>query len=271
MHIDIWFHLLCYLLLGDIAIIPPAKDNVNSLCYLLLDFFRMQAYTSNRGDNMTTGQRIQQARKKAGLSQKQLGEKLGLSASMIGQWENDLRNPKIETLFRIADALNVDIGDLYDFSIQAERDRTLAEINQIKTELHTAQGQEREELESTLAILEESYEDVTIAIALQNLSKDTPKCQKTNREKIVDAFDMLNSDGQERAVERVEELTEIPRYRRHDSPEPPIDTSGDEAAPEPPVAPSCNEDPAPQSPSTISGRKDPAPPPEGTEEPPEGE
>lgn len=59
---------------------------------------------------MTTGQRIQQARKKAGLSQKQLGEKLGLSASMIGQWENDLRNPKRETLERIADALNVSVA-----------------------------------------------------------------------------------------------------------------------------------------------------------------
>lgn len=56
---------------------------------------------------MTTGQRIQQARKKAGLSQKQLGEKLGLSASMIGQWENDLRNPKRETLVKIAHALEI--------------------------------------------------------------------------------------------------------------------------------------------------------------------
>ena len=61
---------------------------------------------------MTTGQRIQQARKKAGLSQKQLGEKLGLSASMIGQWENDLRNPKFDTLRRIAAALNTPIHNL---------------------------------------------------------------------------------------------------------------------------------------------------------------
>lgn len=56
---------------------------------------------------MTTGKRIQQARKAKGLSQKQLGEKLDVSASMIGQYENDLRNPKVETLLRIAAALNV--------------------------------------------------------------------------------------------------------------------------------------------------------------------
>lgn len=56
---------------------------------------------------MTTGKRIQQARKAKGLSQKQLGEKLDVSASMIGQYENDLRNPKVETLLRIAAALDV--------------------------------------------------------------------------------------------------------------------------------------------------------------------
>lgn len=62
---------------------------------------------------MTTGKRIQQARKKAKLSQKELGEKLGVSASMIGQYENDLRNPKTETLVKIANALNVNISELY--------------------------------------------------------------------------------------------------------------------------------------------------------------
>lgn len=60
------------------------------------------------------GMRIQQIRKKSGLSQRQLGEKLGVSASMIGQWENDLRNPKYETLRRIAEALGTTIDYLYD-------------------------------------------------------------------------------------------------------------------------------------------------------------
>lgn len=69
---------------------------------------------------MTTGQLIQQARKSAGLSQKQLGEKLGLSASMIGQWENDLRNPKLETIQRIAAVLKVSVGYLlYGHTLRA--------------------------------------------------------------------------------------------------------------------------------------------------------
>ena len=61
---------------------------------------------------MTTGQRIQAARKAANISQRQLGKSLDVSGSMIAQWENDLRNPKIKTLERMATILNVDVNQL---------------------------------------------------------------------------------------------------------------------------------------------------------------
>lgn len=61
---------------------------------------------------MTTGERIQAARKEKGLSQQELGKRLGVSGSMIGQYENDLRNPKYDTLQKIADALGVQMGVL---------------------------------------------------------------------------------------------------------------------------------------------------------------
>ncbi len=61
---------------------------------------------------MTTGQRIQAARKQAKLSQKELGAKLGVSGSMIGQYENDQRKPKIQTLSKIAAALGTTVGYL---------------------------------------------------------------------------------------------------------------------------------------------------------------
>ena len=63
---------------------------------------------------MTTGQRIKAARKKAGLTQKELGERMGQSFQSIAQWENDLRNPKLETLQRIANALGISIYELID-------------------------------------------------------------------------------------------------------------------------------------------------------------
>lgn len=63
---------------------------------------------------MTTGERIRIARKNAGLTQKQLGEKLNLSYQAIAQWENGFRNPKFETLRKIANAIKCSVLDLID-------------------------------------------------------------------------------------------------------------------------------------------------------------
>ena len=39
------------------------------------------------------------------------------------------------------------------------------------------------------------------------------------QEKLMEYFSLLNQDGQEKAVERVEELTEIPKYQKDPPPE----------------------------------------------------
>lgn len=64
---------------------------------------------------MTTGELIKLARKGKNMSQKELAEKIGVSASMIGQYENGLRNPKVDTIQRIACALGIDWNQLVTF------------------------------------------------------------------------------------------------------------------------------------------------------------
>lgn len=61
---------------------------------------------------MTTGQLISTARKNAGMTQAELAQKLGISYVGISQWERDIRNPKKETLQRIADALDISLSEL---------------------------------------------------------------------------------------------------------------------------------------------------------------
>lgn len=56
---------------------------------------------------MTLGESIRRVRKKAGLTQAELANRLGISAAGIAQWENNIRNPKLETIKRIASALGV--------------------------------------------------------------------------------------------------------------------------------------------------------------------
>ena len=61
---------------------------------------------------MTLGERIKETRKKYGLSQKELGKLIGVSGSMIGQYETEQRKPKIETIMRIATALDIEWTDI---------------------------------------------------------------------------------------------------------------------------------------------------------------
>lgn len=58
---------------------------------------------------MTVAETIRQERKKAGLSQAELGKRLGVSQSMIAQYECGIRKPKMSTIQLISDALGADI------------------------------------------------------------------------------------------------------------------------------------------------------------------
>jgi transcriptional regulator with XRE-family HTH domain len=53
-------------------------------------------------------------RKSAGLSQKELADKSGVSQQMISMIENgERKNPGIDTMFRLANALHCGVHDIY--------------------------------------------------------------------------------------------------------------------------------------------------------------
>ena len=66
------------------------------------------------GYGLTIGERIRQARNEKGLTQKQLGSISGTSEITIRQYELGKRQPRIEQLQRIADALNISAYDLIE-------------------------------------------------------------------------------------------------------------------------------------------------------------
>ena len=63
---------------------------------------------------MTIGDNIKKARKNAGLTQKELGKKMGVTAATISAFENDKTNIKSATLEKIAAALNIPVYELWD-------------------------------------------------------------------------------------------------------------------------------------------------------------
>lgn len=60
------------------------------------------------------GRRIRAIRTEEGLSQTELGEKVGLNANRIQQYENGARKPKFELSKKIAEALEVEESALLD-------------------------------------------------------------------------------------------------------------------------------------------------------------
>ena len=63
---------------------------------------------------MTLGEKIKEARKKAGLSQEQLAEKLGVSRSAVAKWETDKGIPDVDNLKVLSKLLNVSVDCLLD-------------------------------------------------------------------------------------------------------------------------------------------------------------
>lgn len=59
------------------------------------------------------GERIRELRKSVGITQEELGEKSALSYKFIGEIERGQVNVSIDSLARIAIALEVKIGDLF--------------------------------------------------------------------------------------------------------------------------------------------------------------
>lgn len=67
---------------------------------------------------MTTGDKLLHARMDAGLTQREIADRIGVSESMIWAYERGKRKPKLETINRFAQAIGVDPSTLYGDEIQ---------------------------------------------------------------------------------------------------------------------------------------------------------
>ena len=129
------------------------------------------------------GNKIKNARKAKGLTQAQLAKRLGIAYQNIGQWESGKRSPKLETIKAISKALG-----LKDYEL----------LDPIAYEYGVSQGINLETwgnkmVEDCLAAEGYTYSELEFSL--------------------INAFSCLNRKGQQVAVNRLQELTEIPRYR----------------------------------------------------------
>lgn len=115
--------------------------------------------------NNYIGATIKELRRRNGLTQTQLGKKIGVTQSMIAAYETGAKTPKPATINRILEAL----GSHYSYRISDDKD-------------------------------------------IFNRTKYSFEISESESELIV-SFRNLNNDGKAEALKRVQELTEIDRYK----------------------------------------------------------
>ncbi len=72
---------------------------------------------------MELGKKIRQLRFKAGMTQEQLAERLGIGPQSVSKWENAVAMPDISTLPLLAEVFGVSIDDLFDLSTEQRLNR----------------------------------------------------------------------------------------------------------------------------------------------------
>lgn len=84
---------------------------------------------------MSTGELIRSARLRAGLSQAELAERLGMPPSSIARWETERVEPGFSTLRRVLQACGFDIRPvLVPFERDPERDSRVQEVRRMTPE-----------------------------------------------------------------------------------------------------------------------------------------
>lgn len=158
---------------------------------------------------MTIGDRIRTIRKEKGLTQKQLAQRLGVSASMVGQYETNVRKPKFETLKNFSEALDVNITELIDIDDISPSLLSMSPlVDQCKSILSRAAPNE------TIILSDEEKAQLRqlanlVYSAKEELSNNTFLVEIL-RDEYISLFDKLNFQGKYLAVKMVSDLVNNP-------------------------------------------------------------
>ena len=105
--------------------------------------------------------------KKKGLSPSKAAIDAKISKSLVTKWKtNGTEVPSPEVLKKLSVFFGVTPDYLLGYDTQSQIDTLSQQISQLKEEIRTASAERKGELEATLLVLEESYEDLVLAQSL---------------------------------------------------------------------------------------------------------
>lgn len=142
---------------------------------------------------------IRSARKKTGKSQDDLAKELGVNRATISKYETGAIEPTVSQLIKIAEVLSVPLSDLLGIEPEGDKESDRQLLARLLSEYAAEHGDESAEHFKNLIYFDEN------GLRFRDGG---------SFDRLVTLFDSLNDDGQQKAVERVEELTEIPKYQK---------------------------------------------------------
>ncbi len=142
------------------------------------------------------GARIKSAREQAHMTQEDLGRSVGVSGVTIMRYEKCQRQPRIEQFHALAAALNVDVNWLIN------GDSSLIELSVLhaKKILNTDDPKTDKAARIAIYYAEEEYKEKGYDFS-------------SEEGLLIKSFSKLNTEGKKIAVERLKELTEVPKYQ----------------------------------------------------------
>lgn len=208
---------------------------------------------------MSIGKNIRYFRKKAGLTQKQLAEKVGVNEVTIRSYEAGRYEPKTETLYKLVRALDCNIHEILDkpFDLLDDIFISVDNLDKLPQKIEELTGRKLEKDEPPSYFPYSVNNEFTIKvnidrnsphnIALKKLDNGKPLTSEESllikeyitsdifRENLPQLpakfkellevlrqnYELLNTEGQEkaneqidRAAEQIELLTKIPEYQK---------------------------------------------------------
>lgn len=137
--------------------------------------------------------------------------KIGFNRASVTMWKNTGKAPKQELLIKIAEFFGVTTDYLLGHDIQAKIDSLSYQIDQLQEDLRTSSGTKKEEIEYSLAVLEESKEDLLLAKALgANTEKEQKKVSPTEPQlsegeaRLIELFRKVPTDRQQLVLQMIE-------------------------------------------------------------------
>ena len=170
---------------------------------------------------MTFGEKVKAAREKMGLSQSALAKRMHVSQQAVAKYEKIVEQPKLSTVRKIAEALEISISELVndwrkytpeEISADIDRDTVYKSSHRLIEVLESIEKEDGELDQDLLkknlpVIMEITKESGTLSEAFENAQ--TVKYSK----EMTELLKMLNDSGKEEAIKRVKELTQLAEYQ----------------------------------------------------------